>query len=57
MRADDKHRLMEVTNPDRGLVSCTKGEHGLGWYVLAWVGGLTPPTLLVAAFISIAFGG
>ena len=57
MRAEKKSRLMEVTKPDRGLVSRMKGEHWPGCYVLAWTGGLTLPTLFIAAFVSIVFGG
>ena len=47
MHAPDMPRLMEVTDPERDLFSCMRGEHGLSWYLLAWTGGLTLPTLLV----------
>jgi hypothetical protein len=31
----DKPSMMEVTDPNRDLLSCMRGEHGVGWYVLA----------------------
>jgi hypothetical protein len=34
-----------------------RGEYGVGWYALAWVGGLTLPTLIVLGFITIVLGG
>ena len=44
MYEPDKPRVMEVTDPSRDLFSCMRGEHGVGWYVLAWAGGLALPT-------------
>lgn len=46
-----------VTEPERGVLSCMIGEFGLVWYVLAWIGGLTLPMLLVVGFISVVRGG
>jgi hypothetical protein len=43
---------MEVTDPNRDLFSCMRGEHGARWYLLAWAGGLTLPTLIVTGFPS-----
>jgi hypothetical protein len=56
MGTEGEPRLMELTDPEHCLFSCTRGEHGLGWYVLAWVGGLTLLTLLIASLISIVLG-
>jgi hypothetical protein len=53
----DKPRMLEVTDPDRGLFSCMRGEHGVGWYVLAWAGGFTLPTLVAIGFLSIVLSG
>jgi hypothetical protein len=53
----DKPRLMQVTDPDRDLFSCMRGERGLVWYLLAWTGGLTLPTLLVIGLIAVVAGG
>jgi hypothetical protein len=49
--------MMEVTDPNRDLFSCMRGEHGVGCYVLAWIGGLTLPTLIVIGFLSIDLSG
>lgn len=49
----DKRRLMEVTDPERDLFACMRGEYGPGWYMLSWVGGLTLPTLIVLGLISV----
>jgi hypothetical protein len=46
-----------VTDPERDLFSCKRGEHGLAWYVLGWLGGLTLPALLALGLISIVLGG
>jgi hypothetical protein len=48
---------MEVTDPNRDLFSCMRGEHGARWYLLAWAGGLTLPTLIVTGFLSIVLSG
>jgi hypothetical protein len=53
----DKPRAMGVTDPNRDLSSCMKGEHGAGWYVLAWAGGLALPTLIAIGFLSIVLSG
>jgi hypothetical protein len=53
----DKPRLMEVTDPDRDLFSCMRGGRGLVWYLLAWTGGLTLPTLLVIGLIAVVARG
>jgi hypothetical protein len=53
----DKPRLMEVTDPERDLLSCMRGDHGLVWYVLGWVGGLTLPTLMVIGLVTIVAAG
>ena len=52
MYEPDKPRMMEVTDPNRGLFSCMRGEHGVGCYV---PGGsaVTLPTLIVIGFLSI----
>jgi hypothetical protein len=52
-----KPRVMEVTDPNRDLFSCMRGEHGVSWYVLASPGGLTLPTLIVTGFLSIVLSG
>lgn len=57
MYEPDKPRMMEVTDPNRDLFSCMRGEHGVGCYVLAWIGGLTLPTLIVIGFLSIVLSG
>ena len=57
MYEPDKPRVMGVTDPNRDLSSCMKGEHGAGWYVLAWAGGLALPTLIAIGFLSIVLSG
>lgn len=45
--------------PQRDLLACMTGEHGLVWYAVAWVGALAVPALLTAVSLSIvvATGG
>lgn len=57
MYEPDKPRVMQVTDPNRDLFSCMRGEHGAGWYVLAWAGGLTLPTLITTGFLPIVLSG
>jgi hypothetical protein len=57
MHDPDKPRLFEVTDPERDLLSCMRGEHGLVWYLLGWSGGLTLPTLGVVGLILVIVGG
>lgn len=49
----DERRLTHVTDPDRDLLACMRGEHGPAWYMLAWAGGLALPTLIVLGLISV----
>jgi hypothetical protein len=46
-------RLMEVTDPDRDLFSCMRGEYGFLWYALSWMGALTLPTLAIVAVLTV----
>jgi hypothetical protein len=46
-------RLMEVTDPDRDLFSCMRGEYGFVWYALSWVGVLTLTTLAIVAAVTV----
>jgi hypothetical protein len=48
---------LTLTDPDRELLSCMSGEHGLAWYVLARVGGLALATLAVVGLVSILLAG
>jgi hypothetical protein len=48
---------MEVTDPNRDLFSCMRGEHGARWCLVAWAAGLTLPTLIVTGFLSIVLSG
>jgi hypothetical protein len=50
-------RIMEVSEPNRDLLSCMKGEWGFGWYVSAWIAALTLPMLAVAALITVVAAG
>jgi hypothetical protein len=38
--------------PQRDLLACMTGEHGLDWYAVAWVGALAVPALLTAVILS-----
>jgi hypothetical protein len=45
--------------PQRDLLACMTGEHGLVWYAVAWVGALAVPALRTAVILSmvVAAGG
>jgi hypothetical protein len=42
--------------PQRDLLACMTGEHGLVWYAVAWVGALAVPALLTAVILSMVVG-
>jgi hypothetical protein len=42
--------------PQRGLLSCMTGEHGLVCYALAWVFALGIPAVLTALIVAVAVG-
>jgi hypothetical protein len=45
-----------VDRPQRDLLACMTGEHGLVWYAVAWVGALAVPALLTAVILSMVAG-
>lgn len=41
-------------SPQRGLLSCMTGDHGLVWYALACAGALVIPAVLTAVILAMA---
>jgi hypothetical protein len=57
MHNGHKPYLMEVTDPDRGLLACMRGDYGFGWYALSWIGALTLGMLHVVMLATLIAGG